>query len=132
MGLRLFAVFCGGLVGTLLRVLVDLALPHGSPGSLSIATIVVNVVGSFALGVLSGHLWRRPSTPEWLRIAVGPGLLGSFTTFSAITLNVVAGVAESRMLDATLALVLSLGLGIAAAWTGLRVGGLLSHRGGQS
>ncbi len=132
MALRLFAVFCGGLVGTLLRVLVDLALPHSSPGALSVSTIAVNVAGSFVLGILAGHLWLRPSTPEWLRVAVGPGLLGSFTTFSAIALNVVAGVAESRILDAVLALILSLGLGMAAAWAGLRVGGLLTHRGGRS
>ena len=128
MVVRLLAVFCGGIVGTLLRVLVDVTIPHSSPGALSVSTVVVNTVGSFALGVLTSHLWLRSSTPDWVRIGIGPGLLGSFTTFSAIALNVVAGVDESRPLDAVLAITLSVVLGLAAAWCGLRIGARLLLR----
>ncbi|NBX22773.1 MAG: CrcB family protein [Microbacteriaceae bacterium] len=131
MVIRLLAVLCGGLAGTLLRLAVDLALPHSSPGALSVSTIVVNTVGSFVLGVLTSHLWLRPSTPEWVRIGVGPGLLGSFTTFSAIALNAIAGINESRPTDALLALALSLLCGLAAAWAGLKIGARL-HRGSES
>ena len=123
--LRLVAVFAGGLLGTFLRLAVDLALPHSSPGEISGSTIVVNTVGSFVLGLLVAHFWLKPATPEWVKLAVGPGLLGSFTTFSAIALNVVGAVDEVRPVDGVLALGGSLLFGLAAAWAGLRLGGQL-------
>lgn len=123
--LRLVAVFAGGLLGTFLRLAVDLALPHSSPGEISVSTIVVNTVGSFVLGLLVAHFWLKPATPDWVKLAVGPGLLGSFTTFSAIALNVVGAVDEARPMDGVLALGGSLLFGLAAAWTGLRLGGRL-------
>lgn len=116
------AVFVGGVVGTLARFGVDWLLPHETIGSLSLSTAVVNVFGSFALGFLVGGLWRRPRVPTWVKTGVGPGILGSFTTFSAIALNVVAGAAEGRWVDALLALAMSLVVGLTAAWLGLFVG----------
>jgi CrcB protein len=123
--LRLVAVFAGGLLGTFLRLVVDLALPHQSPGEISVSTVVVNTVGSFVLGLLVAHFWLKPATPEWVKLAVGPGLLGSFTTFSAIALNVVGAVDEVRPVDGVLALGGSLLFGLSAAWAGLRLGGQL-------
>jgi CrcB protein len=123
--MRLIAVFCGGLLGTLLRLMVDLALPHSSPGEISGSTVVVNILGSFALGVVVAHFWLMPATPEWVKLSVGPGLLGSFTTFSAIALNVVGAVDETRPVDSVLALGGSVICGLVAAWAGLRLGGWL-------
>ena len=117
-----FAVFVGGVIGTLARFGVDRLMPHETAGSLSVATVVVNVVGSFTLGLLVGGLWGRPGVPAWVKAGVGPGILGSFTTFSAIAVNIVAGATEGRWVDALLALSLSLVLGLAAAWLGLVVG----------
>jgi len=125
--MRLIAVFCGGLLGTLLRLMVDLALPHSSPGEISGSTVVVNIVGSFVLGLLVAHFWLKPATPEWVKLAVGPGLLGSFTTFSAIALNVVGAVDETRPVDGVLALGGSVICGLVAAWAGLRLGGWLHN-----
>jgi len=130
--LRLIAVFSGGLLGTLLRLMVDLALPHNSPGEISVSTVVVNTVGSFVLGLLVAHFWLKPATPEWLKLAAGPGLLGSFTTFSAIALNVVGALDEARPIDGALALGGSLLCGLVAAWAGLRLGGWLFHTKVQS
>lgn len=123
--LRLVAVFSGGLVGTFLRVIVDLALPHASPGEVSVSTVVVNTVGSFALGLVVAHFWLKPTTPDWVKLAVGPGLLASFTTLSAIALNVVGAVDEIRPVDGMLAFAGSLLCGLVAAWGGLRLGGRL-------
>jgi len=122
---RLVAVFAGGLLGTFLRLVVDLALPHNSPGEISVSTIVVNAVGSFTLGLLVAHFWLKPATPEWVKLSVGPGLLGSFTTFSAIALNVVGALDQARPLDGVLALGGSVICGLLAAWVGLRLGAWL-------
>ena len=126
------AVFIGGLVGTLARFGVDLAFPHETMSSLSISTVIVNVVGSFALGVVVGGVWIRPGVPTWVKAGVGPGLLGSFTTLSAIALNVVAGANDGRWVDALLAIALSLVLGLASAWLGLKLGLRIGSKAGAA
>lgn len=54
------------------------------------ATLLINLIGSAALGLLVGiaHAWR--SLPRWALPVLGTGLLGSFTTFSAVMLAAVA------------------------------------------
>ena len=82
-----------------------------------LSTLAINVVGSFALGLLVARLWS--SAAPWLRAGLGAGLLGSFTTFSAVAVTLVhLGVSWS----AALYLALTLALGLAGAWAGLRIG----------
>lgn len=54
------------------------------------ATLLINLIGSAALGMLVGiaHAWR--GLPRWAVPVLGTGLLGSFTTFSAVMLAAVA------------------------------------------
>ncbi|WP_297600638.1 CrcB family protein [Microcella sp.] len=123
--LDLLAVFAGGLVGTTLRVLVDLALPHGLR-AFALSTLLVNVVGAFVLGLLVAALWQR--VPGWARVGLGPGILGTFTTFSALAYSIVALTQDGDALGAVLSIVLSLGLGMLSAWAGLVLGARLGHR----
>jgi CrcB protein len=120
--LNLLAVALGGVLGTGARWGVDALLPTASPGTLSVSTVVVNVVGSFALGLVVAAVWPRPGVPLWLKAGVGTGVLGSFTTFSAVTLNVVAGALEANSLAVVGAVLLSTVLGLLAAWGGLALG----------
>lgn len=69
-------VFVGGALGTLARYGVGLAIDP--VGGVPLATLLVNLVGSFALGLLLGA-----TTDERLRAGLGTGLLGGFTTYSA-------------------------------------------------
>jgi CrcB protein len=80
------AVATGGAIGSLLRWVTELALPQS--GGLW-ATLLVNVVGSAALAVLVER-GRGGARPPWLVPAVGTGLLGGFTTFSAYAVQVAA------------------------------------------
>ncbi|GAB2825936.1 CrcB family protein [Alpinimonas psychrophila] len=122
--LAVIAVFVGGLVGTALRLGLDVLLPHAS-GAASIAwsTVLVNLIGSLVLGYLVARLWRLPNTPGWLKIGLGTGLLGSFTTFSALAVNVVDALSLGNIGVAFASLGLSLVGGILAAWAGLALGG---------
>lgn len=122
MWLSLLAVAVGGVIGTGARWGVDTLLPNATPGTLGISTAVVNVIGSFVLGLLVAAVWPRPRVPFWLKAGVGTGVLGSFTTFSAISLNVVAGAVEANILATLSALLLSTVLGLLAAWGGLVLG----------
>jgi fluoride exporter len=121
------AVLAGGLVGTGLRLATDLALPHADV-AFPWSTLIVNLIGTFALGWLAGGLWTRPSTPTWLKAGVGSGVIGSFTTLSAVmgSLAILAREGEAWLAAVYLGVSLVSGLVLAAA--GLKVGSSLAHR----
>ncbi|GAA2171015.1 hypothetical protein GCM10009846_03340 [Agrococcus versicolor] len=106
------AVLVGGTIGTGARTAIDLALLDAHPWQ----TLGINVVGALALGLLVARAW--PVAPAWLQAGLGTGLLGGFTTFSALALAVAQQ--PSAMTLAYLAA--SIVLGVAAAWAGLRLG----------
>lgn len=118
-GRTLLAVLAGGLAGGGLRLGVDALLPHGDDG-FPLSTLLINVAGSFALGMLVSRVW--PVAPVWLRAGLGAGLLGTFTTFSAVVASVFT---LSRAHEAGLAivyLVITIAAGWLAAVAGIRAG----------
>ncbi|MGN6127128.1 MAG: fluoride efflux transporter FluC [Humibacter sp.] len=81
-------VFVGGAVGTLARYLLALVLPP--VGGLPIATLLVNVVGAFLLGVLLGGIAKRGAESRrgrTLRLLIGTGVMGGFTTYSTLAVE---------------------------------------------
>ena len=121
------AVFAGGLLGTGLRLAADLALPHADDG-FPWSTLIVNLVGAFTLGWLAGGLWTRPSTPAWLKAGVGSGVIGSFTTLSAVMGSLTILGREGEVALAAVYLGVSLVAGLALAAGGLKLGSALAHR----
>lgn len=107
-------MLAGGALGTALRLGADTLLGHGA------ATLVVNTVGCFVLAVLVARVWA--SVPRWLRAGLGAGLLGAFTTFSAVAASLAEFGARSEWMAAFGYLAASLVLGLAAAATGLLLG----------
>ena len=122
----LLAVVVGGMLGTALRLGLDLALPHGD-GDFPVSTLLINVVGAFALGLLVARVW--PGARPWVRAGLGAGLLGSFTTFSAFAVSLVSLTAADEWMPAAAYLVATLVFGLAAAWAGLRLGAPARGRG---
>lgn len=123
--LDLLAVFVGGLIGTTLRALIDLGVVHDLD-EFAFSTLLVNVSGSFVLGLLVAALW--PRVPGWVRVGLGPGILGSFTTFSALAVSIVTLMQAGDVVGAVLSIVLSMGFGMLAAWAGLTLGARLVLR----
>ncbi|CAN5464704.1 fluoride efflux transporter CrcB [soil metagenome] len=115
------AVVVGGVVGTGLRFTLDTVIPH-SDTEFPLSTLLINIVGSFALGALVATLWRRTSTPNWLKVGLGTGTIGSFTTFSALIVSLVTEAQHGLWMLAVLYLALSLVLGLGAAFLGLGIG----------
>lgn len=118
-------VALGGAVGTTLRAAVAaLATPDSAwPWH----TAVVNVVGAFALGVLLEHLARTGPDDGRLRdvrLLVGTGVLGGFTTYSTLALDTVL-LADAGLGAATLYAGSTLVLGALAAAGGMAVGARL-------
>lgn len=121
------AVAAGGLAGTELRYGLGIAFPDQG-GDMPWTTLGINVAGSFVLAALTTLWMARPHTAFWLRAGLGPGLLGSFTTFSAVVFSIdrLARAGEHPVWLAYLGLSLLLGLGAAAA--GWRTGRLVVDR----
>lgn len=89
---QLLAVAAGGATGAVLRHLADVAAPDGT--GFPWTTFVINVAGSaFLAGLLLLPLARRS---ELWRAALGPGLIGGFTTFSASSEQARALLADGR------------------------------------
>lgn len=107
---------CGGF-GAVLRFVVDGEVARLVTSRLPLGTMVVNVSGSFVLGLLDGLVLSDSAA-----LIVGTGVLGAYTTFSTWMLET-QRLAEERQSKLALAnLVLSLLLGIAAAAAGLWIG----------
>ncbi len=79
-------VMSGGAIGAGLRYGMTLALPV-SPGGWPWPTFAANLVGGLAMGVLAAWVLRGDNSAESLRLFVGVGVLGGFTTFSAFSLE---------------------------------------------
>lgn len=117
----LLSVAFGGAFGAVARYLVMSGLGHWLHAGFPYGTMVVNVVGSFALGAMieiSGLVWS-PS-PE-MRTFIVIGILGSFTTFSTLSLDVFYLVERGQASAAGLYMVASLLLAIAGLYAGMMV-----------
>ncbi len=118
---ELLAVVVGGALGTGLRFGLDTVVPH-TDTTFPISTLLANVVGAFVLALLVSRVWVRPATPPWLKAGAGAGLLGSFTTFSALIVSLVAQASHGEWMLAVAYLAASILLGFAAASAGLALG----------
>jgi len=85
---HLLLVAVGGGLGTALRFGVGRwAIALMGPG-FPFGTFAVNLIGGFLMGLLAGWLARFGEGGEELRLLLGVGVLGGFTTFSAFSLEV--------------------------------------------
>lgn len=113
----LLFVALGGALGSALRYLVNITLPrlvgHGFP----YATMTVNVVGSFLMGVLVVVLAMKGGT----RFApfLMTGVLGGFTTFSAFSLDAATLWKAGEVTTAAGYVIGSVVLGLAALFAGM-------------
>ena len=82
-----FLVMAGGAVGAALRFGLSHAVPMVA-GAWPWATFVANVLGSLLMGVLAFWLVRKGAQGEQVRLLLGVGVLGGFTTFSAFSLEI--------------------------------------------
>jgi CrcB protein len=78
------ALAAGGVIGGILRYLMELV--PSMPG-LPLDTLWVNLSGSMLLGMFNGF-WEHVSVKPWIRIGLGSGVIGAFTTFSTFCLDI--------------------------------------------
>ncbi|MGN6325077.1 fluoride efflux transporter CrcB [Pseudolysinimonas sp.] len=120
--LVLLVVAVAGGVGSVLRFVVDTAITSRSRVRFPVGTNVINVSGSFLLGLLTGLASGGLLSPD-LTLALGTGLLGGYTTFSTASLETVRLLASHRNRAAALN-----GLGFLALSVTIAAGGLALGR----
>jgi CrcB protein len=108
----------GGLVGATARFAVyQLMVPRLGAG-FPYATFLVNASGSLLIGVLVTWLTARAIDPAW-RLMLVTGFLGGYTTFSAFSHETVSLLLDQQWERATLYVVASNVVGVAACWIGM-------------
>lgn len=117
----LLAVAAGGAIGAMGRYLVVTQVGHWFGTGFPLGTIAVNVLGSFAMGLLieSSALFWSPS-PE-LRALLAVGVLGAFTTFSTFSMDVALLHGRGTHLLMAVYIGASVTLSILALFAGLRL-----------
>lgn len=120
--LMLVVAVSGGL-GAALRYVVDRVFTPAEGARFPVGILVVNVSGSFALGLLTG---LGTSVAPELALAVGMGLLGGYTTFSTVSVETVLLAQRRRWRDAAVNLLGTLALAVLGAGAGLVLGGWIA------
>ncbi len=109
--LRILLVAAGGMLGTAARMTLGLLLPTGEW-----SVLIANVTGALLLGVLTARV-----NAAHLRLLLGTGLLGGFTTYSALAVGTVTLWHEEPLLAVAYAagsVVLGLGAAVLGLWLG--------------
>ncbi|KKB11213.1 hypothetical protein VE25_14080 [Devosia geojensis] len=116
----LLLVGAGGAIGAMLRYGVSTLVGRLWPSDFPVATLVINIAGSFAMGLLVG--WLARAMPTWAaeaRLFVAVGVLGGFTTFSAFSLEAILLIERGALMQAALYILLSVALCLAGLYLGL-------------
>ncbi|HRA44937.1 MAG TPA: CrcB family protein [Phycicoccus sp.] len=115
------AVAAGGALGSVGRHVVGVWLPH-STDEFPWSTLLVNLSGSLAMGLLVAWLVLRPGSHHLMRPFLGVGVLGGWTTFSALAVESVGLLKGGAALTALLYIVCTFALGVAAVFAGIVAG----------
>jgi CrcB protein len=119
--LKYALIMTGGALGSLLRYLLQGWGQAVTSGTFPLGTLLVNVLGCFAIGFLN-YLFTGPwPIRAEYRIGLLVGVLGGFTTFSAFGWETFSMANDGQGLRAMLNLLLSITLGVLAVWVGYRM-----------
>lgn len=119
---QLLFVALGGALGSAMRYLTAILLARHYTGSIPLATLVVNVLGCFLIGLLIGLC----SETTYLRLLFITGFCGGFTTFSTFTAESYVMFREGAYGLALLYIAGSVLIGLLALWVGLYVSRIIA------
>lgn len=112
------AIAFGGSLGAVSRYWVSSRTYLWLGSEFPYGTLMVNVSGSFLMGLLAILLTEKIAAPEELRFALLVGFLGSYTTFSTFSLDGLQALNEGLVLKFSLYAVVSVFASLAGVWLG--------------
>lgn len=120
------AVGVAGSVGAVARYGIEGFVGQRTGGSFPWGTFVVNISGSFLVGLMFALLIEgRVIMAPWLRTAATIGLVGAYTTFSTLSLETFRLIEDGAYLTAGMNMLGSLAVGLVAVYLGVVVGRLV-------
>lgn len=119
MTLMIISVGAGGALGAIARYLVGMAISHHLPNHGWLATLSVNIVGCFAMGIMAAILIESPSVSPAVRSFVMIGFLGALTTFSSFALDIHILLDKQGFMAGAGYLITSVGLSLAMFFAGM-------------
>jgi len=114
---RYLIVLLGGGVGSLARYFVGTEIAERVGGRFPVGTMVVNITGSFIIGLIMTILTQRLPHPNW-RLLLVVGFLGGYTTFSSFEYETFQAVQGGAAWIGLANVIGSVVLGYIAVWLG--------------
>lgn len=119
--MTVIAISIGAILGANARYLVGTWLAQRVGTGFPWPTIAINLAGSFLLGLVLVLTAERGFGPWWVRPAVAVGFLGSFTTFSAFSVETLGLIERGDLTGALGNAAASVLLCVAGAWVGATI-----------
>jgi fluoride exporter len=119
---KYFMVGIGGFLGAILRFWLGGAIDQRAGSRFPVGTFVINITGSFLLGLIATVLAENGHwSPNW-RYLIPIGFIGAYTTFSTFEFETFRSLEGGQVLLAMLNVVLSICLGFLGVWLGVITG----------
>ena len=123
--INIIAIAVGAAIGANLRYSLSIWAAQRWGASFPYGTLIVNVIGSFAIGVVLVLATTRLNLSDPARLLIVTGLLGGFTTFSSLSFETYSLITNGSWLAAGIYVISSFGLGIAGVFLGAGIARLL-------
>jgi len=123
--INLLAIFIGGGIGSIIRYLVGLLCTHHLSYNLPLATFIVNILGSFIIGLAISFFLHKTGIPQAYKLAITVGFCGGLSTFSSFSIEVLNMLKDGDYLRSFIYVILSIIICFAAAFIGLKTGNKL-------
>ncbi len=120
---KVLLVLIGGATGTGFRFgLATLINALIKQPSFPYATFLINLTGSFAIGLLAEWFYAKEVVSPDVRVAILTGVLGGYTTFSSFSIETFGLLRDGKVSAALMYALGSVVLGLLATWGGVRLG----------
>ena len=119
---KYWVVGVGGFLGSILRFWLGGYISNRMGARFPYGTFVINVTGSFLIGLVVTLLAERTHWNPNLRYLIPIGFIGGYTTFSTFELETFQSFRDGELLSAFLNVILSVGVGFIAVWLGVVAG----------
>jgi CrcB protein len=118
--INIFYVASGGSIGAVLRYLTSNFFKFYFP-NFPIGTLFVNFIGSFLIGILASNLENKGTSYEFIKYFLIIGILGSFTTFSAFSLEAIQLINDKKLFLLFIYIFFSISLCIFGSFFGFNI-----------
>lgn len=121
MAINILLVFLGGGIGSVLRYLAGIWVYRMIPTPFPWSTWLVNMVGSFVIGIVYGLVLSANQTGEFHKLLLITGFCGGFTTFSSFSYENMILLQDGKFLPFMIYALSSLVVGILMVFLGYKI-----------